>query len=172
MDILYPLARHVHLFPCHVVWNFMSYQWVTIVQGRCNSSALALELHLSCTNPSISNRCIIRADSMLAPNQWETSLQSNVASHWQAANLVLIIVTMQIAELKKYCSRDIIIDNCQYSLRFLNALTHWGIDKMVDISQMTFSIAFSWIEMYAFHSRFHRSLFLRIQLRIFQRWFR
>ena len=29
-----------------------------------------------------------KADSTLAPNQWETSLQSNAAvSHWQGANL-------------------------------------------------------------------------------------
>ena len=27
------------------------------------------------------------ADSMLAPSQWETSLQSNAASHWLGANL-------------------------------------------------------------------------------------
>ena len=30
---------------------------------------------------------IIRADSMFAPSQWETSLQSNVVSHWQGPNL-------------------------------------------------------------------------------------
>ena len=29
----------------------------------------------------------IRVDSRFAPNQWETSLQSNVASHWLGANL-------------------------------------------------------------------------------------
>ena len=28
-----------------------------------------------------------RADSMLAPSQWETSLQSNAVSHWLGANL-------------------------------------------------------------------------------------
>ena len=30
---------------------------------------------------------IIRDDSRLAPSQWETSLQSNVVSHWLGANL-------------------------------------------------------------------------------------
>ena len=29
----------------------------------------------------------IRADSRLAPSQWETSLQSNAVSHWLGANL-------------------------------------------------------------------------------------
>ena len=28
-----------------------------------------------------------KADSMLAPRQWETSLQSNAVSHWLGANL-------------------------------------------------------------------------------------
>ena len=31
--------------------------------------------------------CNLRADSRLAPNQWETSLQSNTTSHWLGANL-------------------------------------------------------------------------------------
>ena len=31
--------------------------------------------------------CSIRADSRLAPSQWETSLQSNAISHWLGANL-------------------------------------------------------------------------------------
>ena len=30
---------------------------------------------------------ILRADSKLAPSQWETSLQSNTVSHWLGANL-------------------------------------------------------------------------------------
>ena len=30
---------------------------------------------------------ITRADSRLAPSQWETSLQSNAVSHWLGANL-------------------------------------------------------------------------------------
>ena len=31
--------------------------------------------------------CQSRADSRLAPGQWETSLQSNAVSHWLGANL-------------------------------------------------------------------------------------
>ena len=31
--------------------------------------------------------CYIRADSMLAPSQWETPLESNDISHWLGANL-------------------------------------------------------------------------------------
>ena len=50
------------------------------------------------------------------------------------------------------------------------ALTHLGRDKMDAISQ-TFSSAFSWMKMFEFGLKFHWSLFLRVQLTIFQHWF-
>ena len=50
-------------------------------------------------------------------------------------------------------------------------LTHRGRDKMAAISQTTYSIAFL-MKMYQVRLRFHWSLFIRIQLRIFQLWFR
>ena len=51
-------------------------------------------------------------------------------------------------------------------------LTHWGRDKMDAISQTPFSSAFSWMKMFEFRLRFHWNLFLRVQLAIFQHWFR
>ena len=51
-------------------------------------------------------------------------------------------------------------------------LTHWGRDKMAAISQTTLSIAFPWMKMLEFRLNFHWSLFLRVQLTIFQHWFR
>ena len=51
-------------------------------------------------------------------------------------------------------------------------LTHWGRDKMDAISQTTFSSVFSWMKMFEFRLQFHWSLFLRVQLTIFQHWFR
>ena len=51
-------------------------------------------------------------------------------------------------------------------------LTHWGRDKMVAIFQTTFSNAFSWMKMFKFRLKFHWSLFPRVQLTIFQHWFR
>ena len=47
-------------------------------------------------------------------------------------------------------------------------LTHWGRDKMAAISQTTLSIAFSWMKMLEFWLNFHWSLFLGVQLTIFQ----
>ena len=50
--------------------------------------------------------------------------------------------------------------------------THWGRDKMDAISQTIFSSAFSWMKMFEFRLKFQWSLFLRVQLTIFQHWFR
>ena len=53
-----------------------------------------------------------------------------------------------------------------------HCLTHWGRDKMVAIFQTTFSNGFSWMKMYEFRLTLHWSLFLGVQLTIFQHWFR
>ena len=51
-------------------------------------------------------------------------------------------------------------------------LTHWGRDEMNNISQMTFSNVFSSMKMFEFRLKFHWSLFPRVELTIFQHWFR
>ena len=51
-------------------------------------------------------------------------------------------------------------------------LTHWGQDKIDAILQTTFSNAISWMKMFEFRLKFHWSLFLKVQLTIFQQWFR
>ena len=50
-------------------------------------------------------------------------------------------------------------------------LTHWDRERMVAISQTSFSNAFSWMKIYEFRLKFHWSLFPRVQLTIFQHWF-
>ena len=59
-----------------------------------------------------------------------------------------------------------------FAVVILPSLTHWGRDKMAAIFQTTFSNAFSWMKMFEFRLRFHWSLFPRVQLTIFQHWFR
>ena len=51
-------------------------------------------------------------------------------------------------------------------------LTPWGREKMDATSQTTFSSAFSWMKMYELQLKWHSSLFPRVQLTIFQNWFR
>ena len=64
-----------------------------------------------------------------------------------------------------YGSRFNTLRPTQNGHHFANTyLTHWGRDKMAAILQMTFSHAFSWINMYEFRLKFHRNMFLRVQL--------
>ena len=51
-------------------------------------------------------------------------------------------------------------------------LRHWGRHKMADISLTTFSNVFSSMKMFGFGLKFRCSLFLWVQLTIFQHWFR
>ena len=51
-------------------------------------------------------------------------------------------------------------------------VTHLPMDKMATISQEMVSGAFSWIKSFVFWSKFHKSLFLRVQSTIIQHWFR
>ena len=54
----------------------------------------------------------------------------------------------------------------------LHELTHWGRDETNNILQTTFSNVFSSKKMFEFQLKYHRSLFPRIYLTIFQHWFR
>ena len=69
-------------------------------------------------------------------------------------------------------SLDIHLKCCGVFHFTINILTHWGRDKMAAIFQTTFSNAFSWMKMHEFRLRFHWSLFLRLELTIFQHWSR
>ena len=59
-----------------------------------------------------------------------------------------------------------------YLLFIVNHLTPWGLNKMADILQVTFSNAFSWMNMCEFRLKFHWSLFLRPELTILHHLFR
>ena len=50
----------------------------------------------------------------------------------------------------------------------MHSLNTLGRDKMDDISQTTFSNAFSWMKMFEYRLKFHGNLFLRTQSTIFQ----
>ena len=80
-------------------------------------------------------------------------------------------------ELLQSCTKPSVIWTYVDQVRWLNKassgpnrLTHWG--KIAVISQTTFSNAFSWMKTYESWLISHWSLFLRVQLRIFQHWFR
>ena len=53
---------------------------------------------------------------------------------------------------------------------FIYDLIYWGREKMDAISQTIFPNAFSWMKMYEFRLNCPWSLFLMVQLKIFQHW--
>ena len=57
-------------------------------------------------------------------------------------------------------------------LLFFSLLTYLSLDKMAAILQMIFSDAFLWMKMYEFWLKFHWGFLFRVQLIIFQHWFR
>ena len=96
-------------------------------------------------------------------------------------NIVVGIWLMIICYLAKISQKRYILHWFQYRNSYFKhpsvsengmLLTHWGRDKMAAISQTTLSNAFSWMKMLEFRLKFHWSLFLRVQLTTFQRWFR
>ena len=57
------------------------------------------------------------------------------------------------------------------SCRYMLSLTHWDRDKMVTISQKALPYTFYWMKLLEFRLKLHWSLFLRVQITLFQHWF-
>ena len=121
----------------------------------------------------------IRADSRLAPSQWERSLQSNAAFHWLGANLESALFMDSLGEQFILTVINIcILCNSKDPRKWNHMVSfgnnesrHWGRDKMAAIILTTFSNAFlEW--KYNFRLRSHWNLLLRVQLTIFQHWFK
>ena len=112
--------------------------------------------------------CIIQAQ------YWSSEFTNG---HWYLTLMsVLKVSFFSMSQRKKkshyfitsgHCTADTRIRGAEWIIRLL---THWGWDKRAAILQTTFSNAFSWMKMYEISSRFWWSLFLRVQLTIFQNW--
>ena len=113
------------------------------------SSVQAVEILQSCTKPSM--YCFLLTE------QWDLYLSSPpyICMHRHTSSSLSQCWVLRSAPAHAWSSR-----------------THWGSDKMADVFQTTFPNAFSWMKMYEFQLRFHWNLFPRVQLAIFQHWFR
>ena len=73
-------------------------------------------------------------------------------------------------------SRFVKLRSCHEIMLFCRSiqalLTHWSRDKMAAFSQTTSLNAFPWMKMHEFRLKCHWSLFLRVELTIFQQCFR
>ena len=99
-----------------------------------------------------------------ASDQWQELTNGCWIIWWQ--NSVIDISALLESVLLWY--RDMHFSQRVHSCH----LTHWGRDKMAAIFQTMFSNAFSWMKMHELRLRFHWRLFRRVQLTIFQHWFR
>ena len=61
---------------------------------------------------------------------------------------------------------------CSVSIITALCSTHWGRDNMAAILQTTHSNAFSLMKIFECRLKFHWTLYIRVQLAIFQHWFR
>ena len=105
--------------------------------------------------------------------QWSLFLrvQLTIIQHWSSNYLNQCIIAITRPGDKCFKTRRVIV--LAISAALVSAVkTHRGRGKMAAIFQTTSSNAFSWIKVYEFRLRFHGSLFLRVQLTIFQNWFR
>ena len=96
--------------------------------------------------------------------------------------VVMMMMLMMMINNNKIIINNIIINNnnilSSFNIvttaiyRFPTQLTHWGRDKMDAIFQTTFSNGFSWMKMYEFRFKISLKFVPRVQLTIFQHWFR
>ena len=84
------------LFTIKMIMKISSTKWQTFRIGPNLFTCSILKLYIKnpffiskcrAISPGINDSCDTRADSRLAPSQWETSLQSSNVSHWLGASL-------------------------------------------------------------------------------------
>ena len=124
-------------------------------------------------------------DAVACLRLWCFLLACNVVSHWlgtytkwslmRTCIIYSVICHWHDSSCIKHCTtgtQQMLSCNC-FKAPFTGwKVTHWGRERMAAISQMTLSNAFSWMKIYEFWLKFHWSLFVRVQLTIFQHWFR
>ena len=108
----------------------------------------------------------------------ENSLFSNIfdmtSTHWPivGSNFNGVIFKPIIQNSNMHILSQHWFSQCWLRSVSSQQLTHSGRDKMDAIFQTTFSNIYSWMKIYEYQLKFHWSLFLRLQLTIFQHWFR
>ena len=140
-------------------WNFIKYKSIQI-STNVSSTVLMLKLTKWVRLQLYPILCCI----------WKVTSGDNTVMH-QPKPTTTAMLSQWLG--RRECRLRLCNSLCRTELMLLRQhLTHWGWDKMTAIFQTTFSNAFSWIKMYEFRLGFHWSLFLRVQLIIFQHWFR
>ena len=103
------------------------------------------------------------------------SKKKNRSGHWYIYDIYNILYTDMENEFIFFRYRlDIgnISALTELNVSLIHYFTHWGQDKFAAVFQTTFAKQFSWMKMYECWLIFHLNLFQRVQLTLFQHWFR
>ena len=141
------------------------------------------ELLVACSAPShyLNQYWLILNWALRKKLHWNSNRNSNISIQENVfendvCKMAAILFQPQYVNLSKFRCSWMVNSLCPAvagsKVSITSNLTHWGRDKMAAIFQTTFSKGFSWMKMYQFRLTFHWSLFLGVQLTIFQHWFR
>ena len=154
-DLLHDYFRLQHLY-----WDAET-PWFTneVMQEIRSCNVLAMELRMCAILGSCSSLLCDGTNSLFDPpnNACLKNTNRSISFHTEFEHFYLR--RMSTTKWLPFCSD-------------LNELTHWGRDKMAAFSQTTLSNAFSWMKTLDFRLKIHWSLFLRVQIIIFQHCFR
>ena len=154
----------------------IAYMWIPVTKGQLCGSIRYNGVSLLLTWISNWTNCRVSGGMSAIRLVWRhVSVMQNYMSWWPFPLLWvrrLYVATIGVWWIRLGC--HVGRCGCQSVCKILSGklLTHWGRDKMAAIFQTTFSNGFSWMKMYEFRLTFHWSLFPRVQLTIFQHWFR
>ena len=155
--------------------------WLNLVLSFADTVIITLTHWGRVTQICVSKLTIINSDKALSSGRRQAII-------WTSAGILLIrspginindiVIKIRGFSLYTLWSMQHLLLNNQWrqwsSDRIINlqALTHWGRDKMDAISQTTFSCSFSSMKIAVFWLNFHWNVFARVQLTIIQHWLR
>ena len=138
---------------------------VIILRDQCltDVTMFVLFVMLSNNGPSlVTLDCITRISHAMTPFSPLAFHSHFLCIIWNRDIRSVVPTTLEYAQWS-------LIQQVHLLLRRINSLRP---RQMNAISQTTFSNAFSWMKIFEFLLKFHWSLFPRVQLTIFQQWFR
>ena len=121
-----------HLLRKFSVWllNTVSYQFDEVVQGRRNSSALAMELHLSCINPMNKEFPNYKDQTVMRPfYDWYLYNQSHYTWKQYRVNIYEVLLETQernfYAEMGPCWDHPVYVPSQWEMALHCNTISHW-----------------------------------------------
>ena len=125
------------------------------------------------------NQCVSKAETTVKLLYWQNIMNlesTDFISYWNILFSMYVFIGFKGTVMKHqwhFYTNPGLENQRKYTQNLRqNASTHWDRNKMVAILQTTFQNAVSWTKICEIRLRFRWSLFPRVQLIIFQHWFR